>query len=237
MLISAKYSRRLLMKAKNIVCLFVLLMLATACSPALSPAAEVSISVPTPSISNMGSVPTQPPPPTATPLPTVFMDASTAAIFDPDNSGSLCPKRSPELELGGAPPIIGEIDDTWRCEGYWSFTLPELPDNFQINSATFTPGSCSHVGNPFAFGPMSFGQRAVGSLDIADYGGMLNGLASHEACPESLDVTSFVRGGYKSGSVQFVASFENSDYGNGTGDYLSYRGVEPTLVIEYSYPQ
>ena len=224
---------------KNIVVfsLALSLFLTVACGITTPTPVSNGINVPTPSTSGVESAPTQPPsPPTAVPSPAPTMQASMTAVFDPTRSGSICPKRSPELELGGPPPIIGEVDDTWRCEGYWTFDISQLPHNAQILSATFTPGSCSReAGDPFAFGPMSFGHVSIGYIDVADYGGSADGSTEYDVCPQTLDISSFLRGSYKGDSVQIVSSFELSDYGNGTGDYVSYTGTEPILTIEYSY--
>lgn len=226
------------MTKKLFLCMLVILILATACAP-MAPPTTVSINsinVPTPSTSNTvpTAAPVQPTRIPPSPAPTVI--ASLNAPFNAANSGSLCPKRSPELELGGAPPYIGEVDDTWRCLGYWSFDLTALPPRARILSATFSPGDCNRVGDPFGLGSLYFKQTFDGQVEVSDYGDALVDADVYSACLEkSFDVSSAVRTGYKVGYVQFVASFDTSDYGNGTGDYISYSGTTPTLTIEYSY--
>ncbi|NOY99625.1 MAG: hypothetical protein GXP40_10570 [Chloroflexi bacterium] len=222
------------MNYKKAFTLFTVVLLAFMIQ-ACAPSTPAGITVPTPAENN---APVQPPtaqPPTVEPVTVV---AATTAVFDAGNSGSLCPKRSPELALGSAPPIIGEIGDEYRCEGYWTFIIPELPSKSKILSATFSPGACTMVGNPFAYGPLYFEYAAVGEIDVTDYGrGDGSYQSEYAECPASIDVTAYVRTGLRSGSLQIFAAFYASDYGNGTGDYISYQANMPTLTIEYSYTQ
>ncbi len=92
------------------------------------------------------------------------------------------------------------------------------------------------VGNPFAYDSLFMQFVTVGKIDVADYGGGVGSYGrEYTECPESIDATVPVRTGVRSGSLQLLASFDVSEYGN--GDYLSYEANVPTLTIEYSYTQ
>lgn len=224
---------------KHLISILLVLVIASIACIATSQT-QTGITVPTP-VSPGGSVEISQPTAEAQPLPTttpVTITTQMNAQFVVNNSGSLCPKRVPDLILG-SPSIIGEIDDTWRCEGYWTFDISGLPAQATILSATFQPGTCSVVGNPFSLDKMKLGAIDVGTLEVSDYGGPPQDPTHHTNCPGSIDVVSIVKSNYNLGltTLQIYAAFDLSDYGNGTGDYVSYQGSTPLLTIEYSYLQ
>ncbi len=198
------------------------------------------VTVPTPSGSTTNGEIAMPtaealPLPTATP---VTITTQMTATFVADNSGSLCPKRTPDLILG-APSFVGEVDDEWRCEGYWTFDIFNLPAYATILSATFRPGNCQMTGDPFIHSELYFGYNDIGTIEISDYGGPGSQETSYQKCPDSIDVSNYVKASLQNSSrwVQILTSFDASDYGNGTGDYISFQGSTPLLTIEYSYLQ
>ncbi|MCF6277133.1 MAG: hypothetical protein L3J16_00045 [Anaerolineales bacterium] len=222
------------MNSKKLLGLVVLLLAigVSACAPTAA-STPAKIIVPTPGENN-----TPVPPPTSPPVTIV---TKTLATFDTGNSGSICPQRSPELDLGDPPSIIGEAGDTYTWRGFWTFNLYDFPKNAQVLSATFAPGPCTVNGNPFAYTDMlGFEFVDVGTLDVGDYGQGGTGWAVFETCPTSVDMTSYVQSRVSAGytSLQIRAFLGAGSYGNGTDDYISYRtGNVPTLTIEYSYTQ
>lgn len=226
--------------------LFVLVLGSTACN--LTGQAPAGITVPTPVEPPALAMPDAPTTqaviePTIEPVviaPTtepVTITSQMDAVFVANNSGSLCPKRSPDLIVGGPPPIVGEIDDEWRCEGYWSFDISGLPARATILSAAFQPGNCTITGNPFSLDNLYIGFIDVGTLEVSDYGGPPQQPTAHTSCPSTIDIVSLVKTSINRNSqvLQLFAAFDNSNYGNGTGDYISYQGSVPSLTIEYSY--
>ncbi|NOY99627.1 MAG: hypothetical protein GXP40_10580 [Chloroflexi bacterium] len=214
--------------------MFVLLIFAMqACAPA--PSTPVGITVPTPAVVDAGSAPPQSP--TAQP---VTVQTKMSATFDAANSGSLCPNRSPESDLGNSPSVVGEGNDTYTCEGFWTFTLSQLPQNAQVTLATFSPGPCTVNGAPFSYGDLIFEYPEIGTLDIGDYGQGGTAWDIFKECPASVNMTSYVQSRVNAGetSVQIRAYFESGYYGNGIDDYISFQTVSaPTLVVEYNYTQ
>lgn len=219
------------MKLRKIIIPIVLLVMTlTSCqlSQLMQAPATAGIAVPTPGMADANTVPPQP----------VVVTETVSAKFLAADSGTLCPKRSPDTDLGAPPSVIGEVDDTYTCEGFWSFEY-FLPDDSQILSATFLPGNCVVNGDPFAYADLQFAYLYVDSLEINDYGKGGESGDDFKNCPASVDVTADLKGirVYRDNLFQVRAFFGPGNYGNGIDDNISYGGTQPQLVIEYSHAQ
>lgn len=195
-----------------------------------TPVSGMEILVVTPTSTPMEA--SAPPPPTRVKI---------AAAFDMSNSGSICPNRSPEREFG-LPSHIGDLGDTYTCEGFWTFDVSEIPTQASILSATFLPGECTIEGDPFAQGSeqgdvLGFEVVKVGSLDVADWGQGGFEYFSFHKCPDAIDLTAYLQSQSAIGfdTVQIRGYFISGNYSNGKDDYIAYEtGLIPVLTVEYS---
>jgi hypothetical protein len=185
-------------------------------------------------------------PMTATPVPptaTVVVEKELSAVLDTADSGSLCPSGPTPVENGDPPSVIGEKNDTYDCEGYWTFDIQGLPRSATVFSALFSPGTCTISGNPFSYGDLGFELVEYGILAIGDYGNGGTGrfqndeiaLMFKNCSPGAINITKHVMSRFEDDAkvIQIRAYITSGNFSNGVSDYVSFSGTAPTLVIKY----
>ena len=225
----------------RIVNLFIAFLLLTGAGLALSQeASESSVSAEPANPDLILPVSALPP----VPQPTILAEKNFSATLDTASSGSLCPEGPTPVDNGDTPSIIGEMNDRYACEGYWTFEMDGLPSSATVLSAIFLPGICTMSGSPFSNGDLGFELVDLGDLDIGDYGkegvGYFQGseiaVSFNNCSPKAINITNHVRDQMKKNVkiIQIRAYLTAGNFTNGVDDYVSFRtGNTPTIVVLY----
>ncbi len=230
------------MKNRNkLFTLSALLLAIMACSlpqPKVESAPVITLT-PAPVVQPMTATPVPTLPPTAT----VVVEKEFSAVLDTGNSGSVCPSGPTLVENGGPPPTIGEKNDSYDCEGFWTFDIRNLPRSATVFSAIFSPGVCTTSGTPFSFGNLGFELVEINMLAVGDYGagGIGNfqqdqrNLEFQNCSPGDINITKHVMSRFEDDatSIQIRAYTLSGNFSNGVSDYISFSGTTPTLIIKY----
>jgi hypothetical protein len=185
------------------------------------------------------TVPPATPYPTYTPYPTptIVVEKELSAVLDTADTGSVCPQDSTPVDNGDTPSFVGEKDDRYGCEGFWTFDIQVIPSTSKILSAIFSPGSCMENGKPFSYGDLAFEFVSIHQLAMGDYGAGGVGYTVFKNCSlPSIDMTLYVQSEVDKGAaiIQIRAYMTAGNFGNGVADYVSFRtGNIPTLIIRY----
>ena len=225
----------------RIVNLFIAILLLTGAGLAFSQEAPESPAsaehATTESILPVSSLPPEP-------HPTILSERNFSAILDTAGSGSICPEGPTPVDNGDTPAIIGEVNDRYDCEGYWTFEMDGLPSSSTVLSAMFLPGICTMSGSPFSNGDLGFELVDLGDLDISDYGkegvGYFQGseiaVSFNNCSPKAINITNHVSDQMKKDVkiIQIRAYLTAGNFSNGVDDYVSFRtGNTPTIVVLY----
>lgn len=178
------------------------------------------------------------------PQPTIMAERNFSAVLDTAASGSLCPEGPTPLDNGDTPSIIGDVGDTYNCEGFWTFEMHGLPSSATVLSAMFLPGICTMSGSPFLSGDLGFELVDLGGLDVGDYGkegvGYFQGseiaVSFNNCSPKAINITNHVSDQMKNNMniIQIRAYLTAGNYSNSVDDYVSFRtGNTPTIVVLY----
>lgn len=178
------------------------------------------------------------------PHPTILAEKNFSAILDAAGSGSICPEGPAPVDNGDTPAIIGEVNDRYDCEGYWTFEMDGLPSSATVLSAMFLPGICTMSGSPFTYGDLGFELVDIGNLDVGDYGkegvGYFQGseiaISFNNCSSKAINITNHVSDQMKKDAkiIQIRAYLTAGNFTNGVDDYVSFRtGNIPTIVVLY----
>ncbi|MCP4143605.1 MAG: hypothetical protein GY755_25515 [Chloroflexi bacterium] len=230
-------------RKRNFILLPLLTLIILACSLS-QPKAQVAPVItltPIPEAMPITPIPTALPP-TAT--ATIVVEKEFSALFDAANSGNLCPKGPIDVVGGSPPSVIGEKNDSYDCEGYWTFDIQGLPRSAVISSAIFSPGTCTTSGTPFSYGDLGFELVEYNILAIGDYGNGGIGYFQNDeialmfknCSPSSMNITAHVTDRFiieERKIIQIRAYITSGNFSNGVNDYVSFSGTTPTLIIKY----
>ncbi len=230
------------MKNKKYLCIVFLLViiLLVACDPPAPGRSPNGDSV-TPMNSGMEVEVVTPTPTPASASAPPFNPVTFTAAFDPVNSGILCLNDGDPpivMKNGETPSRIGEIGDTFACDGYWTFDMSSFPSSGKVVSVIFTPGQCTKYGNPFARdNKITFEAVERGTLDVDDWFEEGYNSVVLDDCPATIDLTSYVQSRFVGSGLNRIMIRSNPEQGvtgNGIDDYLSYRSTTPTLIITFN---
>ena len=221
--------------------LLIAVLLLTGAGLAFSQEAPVS-PAPTEVAASEAILPTSSLPPA--PLPTILAERNFMATLNATDSGSLCPDGPIPVENGEPPSIIGEMNDRYVCEGYWTFMMDGLPSSATVLSAMFLPGICTMSGSPFSYGDLGFELVDLGNLDVSDYGkegiGYFQGseiaVSFNNCSPKAINITNHVSDQMikEMDIIQIRAYLTAGNFSNGVDDYISFRtGDTPAIVVLY----